>query len=99
MEDVCAYHDMLYEMSVEVYSANKEAREHKKKSIQLQPQDCPAGCHKTPSAYQVALVDNIDQGNTDIENFICGFLTDNGYKCVTLSNCIIPETEELCFAI
>jgi hypothetical protein len=58
---------------------------------------------KTLAAYQVGLVDNIDQGNTDgtnrrhtgIENFICGFLTDNGngYKCVTLSNFIIPETE------
>ncbi len=35
-EEVCAYHDMMHEMSAEVYSANKEAREHKRKSIQLQ---------------------------------------------------------------
>ena len=32
-EEVCAYHDMMHEMSAEVYSANKEAREHKRKSI------------------------------------------------------------------
>ena len=35
-EEVCAYHDMMHEMSAEVYSANKEAREHKRKSIQSQ---------------------------------------------------------------
>ena len=32
-EEVCAYHDMMHEMSAEVYSANKEARDHKMKSI------------------------------------------------------------------
>ncbi len=35
-EEVCAYHDMMHEMSAEVYSANKEARDHKRKSIQSQ---------------------------------------------------------------
>ena len=35
-EEVCAYHDTMHEMSAEVYSANKEAPEHKRKSIQSQ---------------------------------------------------------------
>ena len=67
MEDVCAYHDVLYEMSVEVYSTRRKAYSRSLRTVLLV-------ITKTLSAYQVVLVDNIDQGNTGIENFICGFL-------------------------
>ncbi len=61
---------------------------------------------KTLAAFQLAGVPKFDQLMTDgtdrrtnkMENVIIGFMTDNGYKCITLSSSILPEdgTAESC---
>ena len=61
---------------------------------------------KALATFQLAGVPKFDQLMTDstdrctnkMENVIIGFMTDNGYKCITLSSSILPEdgTAESC---
>lgn len=50
------------------------------------------------SKFDQLMTDGTDMHTNKIENVIIGFMTDNGYKCITLSSSILPEdgTAESC---